>query len=94
MHILRIEHAVPNFEEWMKVFASDPVKREQGGVRRYLVLRPIDDADYAMVDLEFDTLGEAEAFLVALRNLWSRVEGTVMTNPQTRIMEVVERNEY
>jgi len=34
MHILRIEHPVPNFDAWKKAFDSDPLGREQSGVRR------------------------------------------------------------
>lgn len=54
------------------------------------MLRPVDDPNVAMIDLEFDSTEEAESALAALRQLWSRVEGTVMTNPQVRIAELVE----
>ena len=94
MHILRIEHPVPDFDAWKAAFDSDPVRREQSGVRRYRILRPIDDPRYVLVDLEFDGVGEAEAMLAALRVLWGRVEGTIMMNPQTRILESVESKEY
>jgi hypothetical protein len=94
MYILRIEHPVPNFDGWKTAFDSDPVGRERSGVRRYQVLRPVDDANYVMIDLEFDTARQAEAMLAALRTLWSRVEGTVMMNPQARIVEAVETGEY
>lgn len=94
MYILRIEHAVADFDGWQKVFDSDPIGREKSGVRRYQVLRPIDDANYVMIDLEFDTLSQAEAVLASLLVLWSRVEGTIMMNPRTRIVEAVETKEY
>jgi len=63
-------------------------------VRRYRVLRSIDDPNYVMIDLEFDTESQAEALLAGLRALWSRVEGTVIMNPQARIVEAVETVEY
>jgi ribosomal protein L35AE/L33A len=94
MHILRIEHPVPNFDGWKKAFDSDPVGREKSGVRRYRVLRPIDDPNYVMIDLEFDTLREAEALLAAMRVVWGRVEGKVMTSPKVRIVEAAETREY
>ena len=94
MYILRIEHPVPNFDGWKKAFDSDPVSREKSGVRRYQILRPIDDAKYVMIDLEFDTVSQAEALLAALRVTWGRVEGTIMMNPQARIVEAVETKEY
>lgn len=94
MYILRIEHPVADFDGWKKAFDSDPVGRERSGVRRYQILRPVDDAQYVMIDLEFDTVGEAEALLSAMRAVWGRVEGTIMTNPQARIVESVETRAY
>jgi hypothetical protein len=55
MYMLRIEHPVADYERWKQVFDSDPVGREKSGVRRYQILRPIDDPRYVMIDLEFDT---------------------------------------
>ncbi len=94
MHILRIEHPVPEFDAWKEAFDSDPVHREQSGVRSYRILRPIDDRKYVMVDLEFDSSSETEAFLAALRELWGRVEGRIIVSPQARIVEVVESKGY
>ncbi len=94
MFIVQIEHPVPNFDAWKKVFDSDPVGRERSGVNRYKVLRPIDNPNYSMVDLEFDSLSEMETFLAAMRQVWSRVEGTIIESPRVRIVEVVESKEY
>jgi hypothetical protein len=73
MYILRIEHPVPNFDGWKKAFDSDPVGREKSGVRRYRILRPTDDANYVMIDLEFDTARQAEALLAAMRVVYDRL---------------------
>ena len=94
MIILQIEHPVPNFDDWKKAFDSDPVHREQSGVRRYRVLRPINNPNYAIIDLEFDSVREAEALLAAMREVWRRVEGTIIESPQVRIVEAVESKEY
>lgn len=94
MYMLRIEHPIFNFEDWKKAFDSDPVGREKSGVRRYQILRPADDEKYVMIDLEFDTMGQAEALLAAMRVIWGRVEGTIMMNAQARIVEVVESKAY
>src|SRR6478672_9818004 len=77
MPILRIEHSVPDFDGWKAAFESDPVGRERSGVRRYQILRSVDDPNYVMIDLEFDTKGEAEALLAGMREVWGRVEGTI-----------------
>jgi hypothetical protein len=94
MYILRIEHPVADFDGWKKAFDSDPVGREKLGVRRYQILRPIDDANYVMIDLEFDTASQAEALLAAMRIVWGRVQGKIIMNPQARIVEAVEIKEY
>ena len=90
MYILRIEHAVPDFGAWKKAFDSDPLGRQRSGVRRYRVLRPVEDARYVMVDLEFDTRAQAETMDRALRQLWGQVEGTVIEKGRARIVEVAE----
>jgi hypothetical protein len=94
MIILHIEHPVPDYNGWKKAFDSDPVGREKSGVRRYQIPRPINDPNYVMIDLEFDTPGQAKALLAAMQAVWSHVEGTIMTNPQVRIVETVETKEY
>jgi len=90
MVILQIEHKVPNFEGWKKAFESDPINRKKSGVHHYRISRPIDDPNYVIIDLEFDNLKDAENTLSALRDLWKDVEGKVMMNPQTRILDMVE----
>lgn len=92
MHILRIEHAVPDYDAWKAAFDSDPIGRKQSGVRHYRVLRAIDDPNYVIIDLAFDSAGDAEAAQAALRELWGRV--TVMQHPRARIVEVVETKSF
>ena len=93
MHILRIEHPVPDFDSWKKAFDSDPIGRRKMGVRRYRVYRPTDDPNHALIELEFDSASEAESCLSALRALWSRVQGSVMNDPRVRILHLVEERE-
>ncbi len=94
MYILRIEHPVNDFDGWKKAFDSDPVGRQRSGVRRYRILRPVDDSNYIMIDLEFDSASQAEALLAALRGVWKRVDGKIMINPKVRVVEAVETKEY
>ncbi len=91
MHVLRIEHSVDDYDEWKKVFDSDPLGRKQSGVVRYRVLRAGDDPNLVMIDLEFASSDEAERMHAALRELWGRVD--VMRNPQARAAEIVESQE-
>ena len=91
MYILRIEHPVANFDGWKKAFDADPVGRKKAGVRSYQIMRPIDNPNYVMVDLLFDTVQEAEGLLAALRVLWGQVKGAVLPQePVTRIIEQME----
>ena len=94
MPILRIEHPVADFNAWKRAFDSDPVGREKSGVRRYQILRSLDDPNYVTIDLEFDTSHEAEALLAAMRVVWGRVGGQLMWDQQARIVEAVETKEY
>jgi hypothetical protein len=93
MPILRIEHAVPDFDGWKQAFDSDPADRKGSGVRRFQVLRSIEDPNYVMIDLEFDSLREAENLLGTMRRVWSGPGQRVMRNPQARIVETVETKE-
>ncbi len=93
MAIVRIEHSVPNFEKWKQVFDSDPANRKGSGVRRYQILRPQDDPNHVLIDLEFDTLGEAQAFVVTMQRIWEGSGKAVMQNPRARIVDRVEVKE-
>ena len=96
MTILHIEHPIHDFDIWKKAFESDPAGREKGGVRRYQVLRPIDDPNYVIIDLDFDSARAAVAFLAAMREVWrSPIAASALTgSPQARFVEVVESKEY
>jgi len=94
MTVLQIEHKVQSFDGWKKAFESDPIGRKKSGVKRYRIYRPTEDPNYVIVDLEFDNLNNAQSTLAALKQLWSKVEGTIMMNPQTRILDIVETHEY
>jgi len=94
MYLLRIEHPVPNYVGWKQAFDSDPVGREKLGVRRYQILRAVDDPNYVMIDLEFDTAREAEALLAAMRVVWGQVDGKIIHGPKARIVEAVEIKQY
>ena len=91
MTILRIEHGVRDYESWKAAFDSDPVGRAAGGVRHYRVARPTDAPNHVVVDLEFDTVGEADAFGQKLRALWEGpAAGLGLEDARMRILDVVE----
>jgi hypothetical protein len=93
MILLHIEHPVVHFDNWKASFDGYTELRQKTGVRRYHVSRAIDNPNFVMIDLEFDHLGQAEALLAAVQQVWERVGGTMIHNPQWRLSEVVETRE-
>ena len=93
MPVVRIEHSVPSFEKWKQAFDSDPADRKGSGVRRYQILRLQGDANYVMIDLEFDSIEKAEAFLRTMERIWGGPGKAVMQNPRGRLAEIVEAKE-
>lgn len=93
--VLYIEHAVRDFDAWKRAFDSDPVGREQNGVRRYRVLRAIDDPNFVVIELEFDGTAEAEEFADKLRELWGRVTDELgLVGRNLRVLDSVEVVEH
>lgn len=90
MPTLRIEHAVPNFDGWKQVFDSDPADRKGSGVVRYRVSQAVDDPNFVTIDLDFETVAEAQGLLTAMEGIWAGPGKAFMTNPRARIVEVVE----
>lgn len=96
MPVVQIEHPIRDFKIWKAAFDRDPVGREQSGVRRYQIYRPIDDPNYIAVDLEFDGRDEAEAFKLALEELWRSPQAAPALGgtPRARIVDMVETGAY
>jgi len=95
MPTLQIQHMTRDFDTWKQSFDSDPIGREQGGVRSYRILRGTDDPNYVVIELEFDSTGEAESFAAKLRELWSRMGDELgLESPQGRILDTVETGEH
>ena len=90
MATLHIEHPITDFGTWKAAFDRFAEAREKSGVRGHRILRPVDDAHYVVVDLDFQTVGEAERFLDFLRTrVWSSSQNApaLAGAPQTRILE-------
>ena len=94
MIYLHIEHIVLNFDNWKASFDNYTELRQRSGVHRHQISRPIDNPNFVMIDLEFDSLNEAQALLAAVQQVWQRVSGTLIQDPQWRFSEVVETKEY
>lgn len=96
MTTLRIEHAIHDYEIWQKAFDSFAEARANAGVRSFTIRQPVDDPKYLMLDLEFDTSGQAEAFAEFLhQQVWSTPASSpaLAGAPQTRILNLVRSEE-
>jgi len=95
MPTLHIEHAVHDFDTWKAAFDRDPARRAESGVRRYEIHRPADDQHYVLVDLDFDTTQQAEAFLQTMRGVWRSAHAApaLKGEVRTRVLETVEVTE-
>lgn len=72
MTTLHIEHPITDFETWSAAFARFEGARRQAGVRSQRVQQPVDDPNYVVIDLDFDSAGHATAFLQFLRtSVWA-----------------------
>lgn len=93
MAMLQIEHPVTDFATWKATFDRFATAREQSGVRGYRILRPVDDTHYVIVELDFQTAGEAAKFLDFLQTrVWAAAQDApgLAGTPQTRILESAE----
>ncbi|XAS65673.1 hypothetical protein ACOM2C_02570 [Pseudarthrobacter sp. So.54] len=92
MITLQIEHRVRDFGMWRSAFDSDPLNRQASGVRSYRISRPLDQQDYVMLEMDFDTQEAAVDFLGRLQNdTWKTgvTAPSLVGEPSTRIVETV-----
>ena len=89
MATLHIEHPITDFQTWSGAFAQFSDARRGAGVRGERVQRPLDDPAYVVVDLDFDTVEQAEAFLGFLTTqVWAIPENApaLAGTPKTMIL--------
>jgi hypothetical protein len=87
---LHIEHAISDFDRWLTAFQRFADARAQAGVRDHRVQRPVDDPNYVVIDLDFDTVDDAERFLGFLQTrVWSSPQNApaLVGTPQTKILQ-------
>ncbi len=90
MTTLHIEHAIVDFDLWSSAFDRFAELRAKAGVTGQRVQQPVDDPHYVVIDLDFDTVDEAETFLTFLREkVWSSPDDSpaLVGEPQTKILE-------
>jgi len=90
MYTLQIEHSITDFPTWKSAFDRDPVGRTASGVLAHRIGRPVGDAHYIVVELDFAELDKAERLLSNLQNhVWRTPANApaLAGAPKTRIIE-------
>ncbi|MGH9276249.1 MAG: hypothetical protein ACRDZU_16515 [Acidimicrobiales bacterium] len=89
MTTLHLEVTVNDVAAFKSGFADHTETRRQAGVRAEQVRHPIGDDSLLLVDLDFDSVEQAEAFLGFLKeNIWKDNPALVGT-PVYKILEPV-----
>lgn len=90
MPTLQIQHEISDFATWSGAFGKFAEARRNAGCTAERVRRPVGDPDYVVVDLEFGTVEEAEAFLGFLTQVvWANPENSpaLAGVPMGRVLE-------
>ena len=92
MATLHIEHEITDLETWLGAFARFGDAREKAGVRAQRVAQPVDDDKYIYVELDFDTVEQAEGFKNFLETrVWGNPDASPALGgaPRARVLNPV-----
>jgi hypothetical protein len=90
MATLHIQHPITDFATWESAFNRFADARRQAGVRAQRVQRPVDNRQFVVIDLDFDSADAARSFLGFLTaRVWGNPESSpaLAGTPQTMILE-------
>ncbi|GAB3247928.1 hypothetical protein [Arthrobacter pigmenti] len=92
MITLRIEHPISDFALWKTAFDRDPADRKGSGVIRYAISQPVDDPRYVLIDLDFESVAEAEGLLATMHRVWASgaAAPALAGEPRTRLLQSME----
>jgi hypothetical protein len=95
MPTLQIEHGVHDYFAWKETFDSDLGGREAGRVRGHRILRPADDPNVVIMELDFDTDDDAEAFQRRLNAQWTGAGANLgLRTLRARLLDLEESVSY
>jgi hypothetical protein len=87
---LSIEHAITDLATWKAAFERFADARTQGGVLADRIRRPVGDSSHLVIELDFETKDNAEAFRQFLVNeVWSNPDASpaLAGAPTARVLE-------
>jgi hypothetical protein len=86
---LHIEHPITDFQTWKAAFDRFGGKRAEAGVTAHRIHQPVDDPAYVLVQLDFSTVEQAQAFRQFLETrVWTNPANSpgLAGNPRARIL--------
>jgi hypothetical protein len=87
---LHIEHPITDLETWRAAFDRFADQRAAAGVTDQRIWQPVDDRHYIVLDLDFDTAGQAASFLRFLQTqVWAGNAPALAGTPRTTILDAV-----
>jgi len=89
---LHIEHPISDLATWLGAFGQFADARRDAGVVGQRIQQPVDDAQYIVVDLEFDSMENATKFKGFLEGvIWksSELSPGLAGTPSARILTEV-----
>lgn len=92
MATLHVENTVHDFETWKAVFDKFDRFRAEHKVLSYRLGRDAEEPNRVSVDLDFDSLEDAESFRVQLEKIWQtpQSKAEIAGHVQARLVDVVE----
>jgi hypothetical protein len=96
MTTVQIQHDVKDFETWKRAFDKNPLRRDRGGVSRYVMCRCVEKPSVLFIQLHFPKREDAEAYLLELERMLPTVEDAVGfgEEPKAWLLEEVEQRAY
>jgi len=89
---LHIEHPISDLDTWLGAFTRFEDARKKAGVRAQRVSQPVDDDKYIYVELDFDSIEQAEGFKGFLETkVWANAEASpaLEGKPKARVLTEV-----
>lgn len=87
MTTLHIEHGISDFLSWKASFDRFAEMRKEQRVRSFEISQPVDNPSYVIVRLELDSVDDAKALLVRVRQIWAGGVPVVRGEPRVTITE-------
>lgn len=86
---LHIEHRITDFPTWKEAFNRFAARRTEAGVTAHRIYQPLDDPAYVVLQLDFPSVEQAQAFREFLEaRVWSMPANSpgLVGSPQARVL--------